>query len=225
LLAAYKDGRARFNAYLDDYAFLIDGILELLQARWRDGDLDFAVALADTLLAHYQDHQHGGFFFTADDHEALIHRPKPYSDEATPAGNGVAAQVLGRLGHLLNDQRYLAAAAGTLQAAWTTLSDLPYAHDSLLAALEDQLYPPQLIVLRGESGPLRIWQARAGRFYAPRRYTLAIPNDARTLPGALAECSARGAVTAYVCTGTQCSAPISELNALEAELGKTEVVA
>lgn len=225
LLAAYKDGRARFNAYLDDYAFLIDGILELLQARWRDGDLEFAVALADSLLAHYEDKEHGGFFFTADDHEALIHRPKPYSDEATPAGNGVAAQVLGRLGHLLNNDRYLAAAEHTLQAAWTTLSDLPYAHDSLLAALEDQLYPPQLIVLRGEGEPLKIWQARAQRFYAPRRFTIAIPNDARHLPGALAERGARGTVTAYVCTGIQCSAPITELSALETELGKTEVAA
>ncbi len=225
LLAAYKDGRARFNAYLDDYAFLIDGILELLQARWRDGDLEFAAALADGLLAHYEDKEHGGFFFTADDHETLIHRPKPYSDEATPAGNGVAAQVLGRLGHLLNNHRYLAAAENTLHAAWTTLSDLPYAHDSLLAALEDQLYPPQLIVLRGEGEPLKIWQARAQRFYAPRRFTIAIPNDARNLPGALAERGARGTVTAYVCTGIQCSAPITELSTLEAELGKTEVVA
>lgn len=225
LLAAYKDGRARFNAYLDDYAFLIDGILELLQARWRDGDLEFALALADSLLAHYEDKEHGGFFFTADDHEALIHRPKPYSDEATPAGNGVAAQVLGRLGHLLNNDRYLAAAEHTLQAAWTTLADLPYAHDSLLAALEDQLYPPQLIVLRGEGEPLKIWQARAQQFYAPRRFTIAIPNDARNLPGALAERGARGTVTAYVCTGIQCSAPITELSMLEAELGKTEVVA
>ncbi|MEK7321863.1 MAG: thioredoxin domain-containing protein, partial [Pseudomonadota bacterium] len=98
------------------------------------------------------------------------------------------------------------------------------AHDSLLVALEDQLYPPQLIVLRGEGEPLKIWQARAQRFYAPRRFTLAIPNDARNLPGALAERGARGTVTAYVCTGIQCSAPITELSALETELGKTEAM-
>ena len=224
LLAVYKDGRARFNAYLDDYAFLIDGILELLQARWRDGDLDFATALADTLLAHYEDKEHGGFFFTADDHEQLIHRPKPYADEALPSGNGIAVQVLGKLGHLLNEARYLDAAERGLRAAWNAASDLPYAHDSLLSALEDQLYPPQFIILRGDAAALKPWRARIEQYYAPRRYTLVIPNDAQALPGALAERAPRGAAVAYACSGTQCSAPLTELGALENELATTEIV-
>jgi uncharacterized protein YyaL (SSP411 family) len=225
LLAVYKDGRARFLAYLDDYAFLIDGILALLQARWRDGDLDFAVELAEALLSHFQDRNHGGFFFTADDHEQLIHRPKPLTDEATPSGNGIAATVLGRLGHMLGESRYLEAAERTLRGAWGAVTNLPYAHDSLLSALEDQLYPPQLIVLRGTPDGLREWQARVKRHYAPRRIALAIPNDATDLRGTLAHCTPRGAVCAYVCSGTHCSAPITELNELERHLNTTEVSA
>jgi hypothetical protein len=225
LLAVYKDGRARFPAYLDDYAFLIDAILALVQARWRDGDLDFAVELAEALLAHFQDRDHGGFFFTADDHEQLIHRPKPFTDEATPSGNGIAATALGHLGHMLGEGRYLEAAERTLRGAWGAVTNLPYAHDSLLSALEDQLYPPQLIVLRGAPAALREWQARVKRHYAPRRISLAIPGDATDLRGSLASCTPRGEICAYVCSGTRCSAPITELNELERHLNTTEVSA
>ncbi len=222
LLAVYKDGRARFNAYLDDYVFVIDAILALLQARWRDGDLDFAVALADAVLAHFEDKDQGGFYFTADDHEPLIHRPKPLTDEATPSGNGVAATVLGRLGHIMGETRYLDAAERGLRAAWSAVAELPYAHDSLLAALEDQLYPPQLIVVRGEGAALKDWQARIDRHYAPRRISLAIPNHVMRLAGTLGHCAPRGAICAYVCSGTSCSAPITELGELETRLAETE---
>ena len=75
LLATYKDGKAHLPAYLDDHAFLIDGLLELLQARWRSADLQFAVQLAELLLTHFEDKDAGGFYFTSDDHEKLLHRP------------------------------------------------------------------------------------------------------------------------------------------------------
>ena len=91
LLASYKDGKARFPAYLDDHAFMLDALLELLQSRFNSEHLTFAVQLADLLLEHFEDNDNGGFFFTANDHEALIHRTKPLADEAVPSGNGVAA--------------------------------------------------------------------------------------------------------------------------------------
>lgn len=222
LRAVHKDSRARFNAYLDDYAFLLDGVLALLQARWRDGDLQFAMALAEGMLAHFEDRDAGGFFFTADDHEQLIHRPKPLADEATPSGNGLAAFALARLGHLIGEPRYLDAAARTVQGAWNAINDLPYAHDSLLSALEEQLYPPELIVLRGPASMVGAWQTRAQQYYAPRRYTIAIPDEARDLPGALAQRVARDSVTAYVCSGTQCSAPITDFAEFENALAATE---
>jgi len=218
LLATYKDGKAHLNAYLDDYAYLIDAVLHLLQARWRDGDLSFALELADVLLDAFEDKQHGGFYFTTHDHEALIQRPKPFMDESIPAGNGVAAHVLGRLGHLLGETRYLDAAERTLQAAWASIQKIPHAHDSLLLALLDYLHPPQTLVLRGESETLRVWQSACQTGYTPQRLTVAIPTDAQDLPGILAKRKAQGAAVAYVCTGVQCSAPISDLDALKAIL-------
>ena len=159
LKATYKDGRARFAAYLDDYAFLAHGLLELLQCRWRDSDLEFARELADVLLEHFEDPR-GGFFFTADDHERLIHKPKPFIDEAVPAGNGVAALALLALGHLLGEQRYLDAAERTVRAALHTLERYPDAHATLLRALEELLAPPKLVVLRGTPEELAPWRRK-----------------------------------------------------------------
>ena len=137
-------------------------MLELLQCRWRDSDLDFARELADVLLEHFEDPR-GGFFFTADDHERLIHKPKPFIDEAVPAGNGVAALALLALGHLLGEQRYLDAAERTVRAALHTLERYPDAHATLLRALEELLAPPKLVVLRGTPEELAPWRAQARR--------------------------------------------------------------
>ena len=225
LLAVYKDGQARLSAYLDDYAFLIDGILELLQCRWRDGDLDFALTLADVLLDQFGDRQAGGFFFTANDHEPLIQRPKPAHDDALPAGNGVAAQALLRLGHLTGRTAYLEAAERTLRWAWPLLQRMPSACNALLMALEESLEPPQIIVLRGDGAALEVWWARCAQPYAPRRLTLAIPAGASVPQRLLAEQPAGSApVTAYLCSGLQCLPPMTTLAELEAELVRTEAI-
>ncbi len=218
LLASWKDGRARLPAYLDDYAFLLDALLELLQLRWRRTDLEFAVELAEVLLAHFADGEQGGFYFTADDHEQLVYRPKPYGDDAIPAGNGVAARALLRLGHLLAEPRYLEAAEHTLRNAWSAIMELPHGHNTLLTALEESLQPPQLIILRGAGGTLRTWQQRCLQPYAPHRLCLAIPQGEDTLPGALAGCRPADGTLAYVCQGTHCSAPLRDLEALETML-------
>ena len=211
LLAAYKDGKAHLMAYLDDYVFLLDAILELLQARWRQSDLHFAIALADTVLDHFQDQSNGGFFFTADDHEQLIQRPKVLMDEAVPAGNGIAAHGLLRLGHLLGDMRYLQAAENTLRGAWESMERTPYAHNALLLALEEYLYGSEIVVIRGEAESLTAWRDKALDDYAPRRLVLAIPSDAAQLPGLLQERKPLGETVAYVCSGQTCQAPQTSL--------------
>src|SRR5581483_452794 len=114
LLATYKDGRARFNAYLDDYAFLAAAALELIQARFRPKDLETAGWLADRLLERFEDREAGGFHFTSHDHERLIVRPKAGQDNATPSGNGMAALALMRLGYLLGEPSYIEAARRTV---------------------------------------------------------------------------------------------------------------
>jgi uncharacterized protein YyaL (SSP411 family) len=210
LLATYKDGRAHLPAYLDDYAFLADALLELLQTRWRSSDLDFASQLADVLLEQFEDKDNGGFFFTARDHEQLIHRSKTFADESVPSGNGVAASMLTRLGYLLGETRYLDSAERTLRSAWAGIQEYPQAHMSLLNALEDFSSSMQILVIRGEAQSADHWAAALSALYAPTRMIYAIPNDAQ-LPPALAAKRPSETTVAYLCTGMTCSAPLANL--------------
>ncbi len=219
LLASYKDGRARFDAYLDDYAFLADAVLELLQARWSTSNLAFAIALADTLLEQFEDRDRGGFYFTADDHETLIHRTRPMADEALPSGNGIAIFALQRLGFLLGETRYLDAAERGLKAAWSALSDYPHGHVTLLNALDEYTQHPEVIVIRGDKDEAERWSESASRLYAPARLVYAIPSGEQGLPGALNDRAARdGETLAYRCVGTHCELPVSTWEALAAAI-------
>ena len=211
LLATAKDGRAHLDAYLDDHAFLLAALLELMQAEFRRDDLVFATELADTLLARFEDRDAGGFFFTAHDHEALIHRPKSGHDNATPAGNGVAAFSLQRLGHLLGEGRYLMAAERTLRLFWPHIRRSPAGFGSLLLALEEALTPPDILILRGPAESLAEWRCALGA--DPRRLVLALPNGIEDLPGTLAKPESDH-VNAWLCRGVTCLAPTANLNDL-----------
>ncbi|MBS3934953.1 MAG: thioredoxin domain-containing protein, partial [Sulfuritalea sp.] len=122
LLATSRHGQAHLPAYLDDHAFLLAALIELMRAEPQPEDLRCARQLADALLERFEDGDAGGFFFTAHDHEALIQRPKSAHDNALPSGNGVAARALQQLGHLLGEARYLGAARRTLRAFHTSVA-------------------------------------------------------------------------------------------------------
>jgi uncharacterized protein YyaL (SSP411 family) len=219
LLASYKDGQARFPAYLDDHAFLLDAILELLQSRWNTKHLRVAIALAGLLLEQFEDKDNGGFFFTANDHESLMHRPKPLADEAVPSGNGIAVLALQRLGHLVGEHRYVEAAERALRSAWQAIEEYPHGHVSLITALEEYLEPPELIVIRG-GDEIAGWRDDLARLYAPSRLVFAIPRDEQGLPGLLSERVAlEGQTVAYRCAGTTCDLPAHTLQALTSVLG------
>jgi len=215
LRATWKDGRARFPAYLDDHAFLLDASLEFLQSQWDRTVLNWAIALADDLLDHFEDRQEGGFFFTAHDHETLIHRPKSLMDEAIPAGNGVAAFALNRLGHWLGEPRYTETAESALKAAMAAMTDYPHGFGSTLNALEEWANPGQTLVLRGAEPELSVWRQVALSGYKPGRACLAIPEDEADLPGLLAERKAQsGHIIAYLCEVTACLPPVESLDEL-----------
>lgn len=211
LLATYKDSTAQLNAYLDDYATLLDALLELLQTRWSRADLEFAIALAEVLLDQFLDPVDGGFWFTGRDHETLIHRPKPLSDEATPSGNGIAALALQRLGHLIGEQRYLDAAASTLRLAAESIRRMPYAHATLLIALDELIDPPETLVIRAADERVDSWRREVQRGFQPRRLVLAIPADEADLPGTLAAMVPGERPCIYRCRGTHCEPPIQSL--------------
>jgi uncharacterized protein len=218
LLATAMGERAQLNAYLDDYVYLADAILELQQVRFRADELRFGQQLLEVVLERFADPAGGGFFFTSDDHEKLIHRSKSFSDDATPSGNGIAACVLQRYGHLLGEPRYLAAAEGTLRAGWADLVRYPQSQGTLLTALEELLQPPQIVIIRGEAEAIAAWQRELTRVYAPRRLVIAIAAGVSDLPEALAEKAAGAGVVAYLCQGSVCSAPLDSLSALIARL-------
>jgi uncharacterized protein YyaL (SSP411 family) len=225
LHATTRDGKTHLNAYLDDYVFLIEAGLELLQARWRAEDLAFIQQLAETVLDDFEDESHGAFYFTGAAHESLVYRPKPSGDDAIPSGNGVAAHVLARLGHLLGDLHYLKAAERAVEALYASIQQYPSAHGALLRALDEQLYPTETIVLRGHGAELAAWQERAQQNYAPRRLVVAVPADRVTLSGSLAERKPIGGITAYVCSGHACRAPVTSFADFEVALAESEVAA
>ncbi len=210
LCATYKDGRARFNAYLDDYAFLLDSLLELLQAEFRKSDLDFATALAEVLLEQFEDRDAGGFFFVSHDHEKLIHRAKSGYDNATPSGNGTAAFALQRLGHLIGEARYLAAVEKTLKLFQPTLQAQAGAQVSLTSALDEYLKPPSMVILRGPAEEMNGWQQTLQQTYRPDTLVFAVGNEIAGLPAALDK-PVSSAVNAYVCRGVSCLPPIASL--------------
>jgi len=217
LLATYKDGRGHLNAYLDDYAFLLAALLELLQTDYRDADLRFAIELANALLEQFEDRISGGFFFTGRDHETLILRPKPGLDGATPSGNGVAALALQRLGHLIGEPKYFEAAERTLRLFCPQMQRHPSACATLNLALADYLTVPTTVIIRGSTPEIRSWQARLAAHYAPSTLVLALAEGVTGLP-AIMDKPARSGVNAWVCRGVECLPPIRDVAVLEREL-------
>jgi uncharacterized protein YyaL (SSP411 family) len=211
LLATSKDGVSHLNAYLDDYAYLANALIEMLQVRWREDDVRWLREVLDAMLQHFEDRELGGFYFTSDDHETLIHRSKSFSDDAIPAGNGIAAGVLIRAGYLLGETRWLEAAERTLRAAWLAMNRYPHGHMSLLEALDEYLHPPEIVIVREHSAERRSWQRELGRLYAPRRLVFTIPADAQGLDPALADKKAGASTRAYLCRGSSCSPPVESL--------------
>jgi uncharacterized protein len=219
LLATRRGEHADLNAYLDDYAFLLAALVELMQTRFRRADYEWARELADALLAHFEDRERGGFFFTSHDHERLFHRTKPGHDNATPSGNGVAARALADFGHLASDLRCLAAAERTLLLFAPSLEESPAGHATLLEAMALLATPPTIVLLRGDAEVCAQWQRALETDYRPgvRVFDLSGTDD---LPAALvkAPAPASGAV-ASVCRGTVCLPPILSLDALRTEAG------
>jgi uncharacterized protein YyaL (SSP411 family) len=221
LLATYKDGRAHLNAYLDDYAFLVAALLEILQAEFSLADLQFARRLAEVLLAEFQDRESGGFFFTGASHEKLFHRPKPGQDQATPAGNAVAAWALGRVSALTGDMRYAQAAENTVALFYPQMRDYPAGFAAMAMALSEQLRPPSVLVLRGRGEEPARWGSQLARQYLPAALVLAVPDGVAGLPAPLDKPVRPEPVNGWLCRGVICQEPISDLIQLKAALQET----
>lgn len=210
LLHSFKDGRARFQACLDDYACLIDGLADLFQVTSIDVFLQSAIALSEDALKHFWDADAGGFFYTAIDHEQLIARTKDSQDNATPSGNGMMATALARLGRLCNRSDLESAAMRTLSSIAGLLAEHPRACGQALLALDFILGPTREIVVvdAGDqrAGPLwkEIWQR-----FLPSKVVIRWPVD-REFPALLELLDGKLTTThsqLFVCERGTCQSP------------------
>jgi uncharacterized protein YyaL (SSP411 family) len=213
---AYKDGQARFNAYLDDYAALIDGLVELYQATFEARWLTEAVVLAESMIERFADRDAGGFYYTSADHEALIARLKDSQDNATPSGNSLAAYALFRLGRLTARTDFEDQAIAVLNMVSGQLARVPSVGGQALMAVDFLIGPTREFVFAAPDGEgvaamLRDLHAR----FLPNKVVANRPvewDDAH-LRDALAsllkgKTARNGQPTAYVCRQGACEAPV-----------------
>ncbi len=222
LLHAYKDGRARFDAYLDDYANLADGLTRLYEATGEPRWIDAALALCGVMVDEFADAEGGGFYFTSRDHEALIARTKDVQDNATPSGNAMAATALVRLAALTGRDDLEAAGRSALEAARPVMERWPTAAGQALIALDFLLGPTREIAVIGGSDPaeMRAALGAIGGRFLPRKVVAPLPEGPP--PSAVALLADRpavgGKVTAYICERFGCQAPAAGIEAIGAAL-------
>jgi uncharacterized protein YyaL (SSP411 family) len=214
LLAQSSRCGKHLPAYLDDYAHLLQAILDCLQYQWSSSDLAFALKLADQLLEYFVDKAHGGFFFTASDHEKLIHRPKSWQDEAMPSGNARAALALNQLGLLSGRKRYTDAAEKALQSVADNVNQSPLHAASFVALLDVIQHPTLQIIVRGDASQLQSWRGQLLPRLKPAQSAYFIASDVLDLPPEIADKIAADKVTAWVCEGFSCRAPLFEIEPL-----------
>jgi uncharacterized protein len=224
LRRSYKDGRARFNGYLEDHAMVADGLVALYEATFQTRWLVEAASLADAVLDLFWDEEGELFYDTPADHEELVTRPRDVYDNAAPSGTSVATDVLLRLSLLLDRDDYRARAEAVLDSLSGGMERLPGAFGRLLAALDFHLSRPREVVIVGDlSSPdtqalVDIVYAR----YLPNKVVAGrAPEDeeaAGFLP-LLAERPTRdGRPTAYVCEGYACKNPTTDPEELAGQL-------
>jgi uncharacterized protein len=151
LLHTWRKGKAKHDAYLDDYASLANALISLYEATFDERYIDGALKLVEIMLARFIDTSGGGFYFTADNHEPLIARHKDIQDSSVPSGNALAATTLVRLGKLTGKSNLLAAAESVLQMASALMERAPTASGQMLLALDMFLGPTSEIVVLGDT--------------------------------------------------------------------------
>jgi uncharacterized protein YyaL (SSP411 family) len=224
LLRTHKDGESKLNAYQEDYAYLIDGLLALYEASFDPRWFVEARALADTMIEQFWDAEQGGFYFTSFDHEALISRTKDFFDNATPSGNAVAAQVLLRLALFTGEARYREIAEQVLRIAQRDVQRMPNGFGHMLCALDLHLSEPYEIAVIGSWEDAAIAELLLTVFqrYQPNK-VVALTTPQETDAGAAIPLLAgrrqvEGRATAYVCRNFTCAAPVTEAAQLSAQL-------
>jgi uncharacterized protein len=213
----WRDGERDSVQLLDAYAFLLSGVVDLYEATLEPGHLDFAIVLAQAMMARFYDSEHGGFWQSAADATDLILRVKDDNDGAEPAGNSVATLGLLKLAAITDRADFRNAAAKSLHAAAAKFEQAPHAVPYLLQALDFSLEEPRRVVVAGPPGAedFKVLLHAVHSVYQPNKVLLGnqggVEAFARSLP-------AKGGAMAYVCSGQTCQPPTRDPEALRALL-------
>ncbi len=219
LLRTWKGGVAKFNGYLEDYAFLIEGLVTLFETTGEFPVLEEVRALTDRMIEEFWDNENSGFFFTGKTHENLIVRSKDYFDNATPSGNSVAASVLLRLAILLGDDNYRDLAAAVIGEVSDSIRRYPSAFGYALSAADFLLATPKEVAIVGDSaGDIRPLLAEVWRPYLPNKVVAPGIGGAQPMPLLENRRLLNGRPTAYVCVHYTCQQPVNDPSALAAQL-------
>jgi len=226
LQRTWKDGDARLNAYLEDHALLVEGLLRLYEATFEVRWFDAAREVADTMIERYADDERGGFFITSHDHEDLIARRKDFDDHPIPSGNSAAAFGLLRLAALTGENAYEDRAVGVLRLVVRPAVQHPEAFGHLLQALDFHLSPTREVALIApgaevEHGALDALRGPLWSGLRPHLVAAGGPEGSER-PELLRERGAvEGRAAAYVCEHFACRAPVTEPAELERLLGRS----
>jgi uncharacterized protein YyaL (SSP411 family) len=222
LLRTWKDGRARLNAYLEDYALLVDGLIAVHQATFDLEYLRRAIDLARDMVRLFWDDSAQGFFDTGSDHEALIARPRDFFDNATPSGNSVATDVLLRLSVLTGDGELERKAVASLRALAPMVQRAPAGFGRLLSALDFHLARPQELILvwsTSSDGRGALLDAVVDAYRPNLVLAGGHEGEGADVTRLLeARPAINGLATAYVCEGFACQAPTTEPERLRRQL-------
>jgi uncharacterized protein YyaL (SSP411 family) len=214
LLRTYGAGsEPKLNGYLEDYAFLIDGLIDLYEASFEPRWIEEALALTGAMIAQCWDDVGGGFFYTGKDHETLIARTRDPHDSSTPSGNAVAATALLRLAKLTGRRDLEAKAVATMQAFRGVLASSPMAAGQMLLALDFHLGPVREVAVIGDLGSddVRAVLRELHRHFRPHIVVAAqaaAGRQAEAVVPLLADKRSLGSVTTYVCRDFACQAPV-----------------
>jgi len=214
-----QPGQAKLMGYLEDYAFYADGLLALYQTTFNPRWFQQARAFMDVVLAHFSDKENGGFFDTADDHEALVTRPKSMQDNATPCGNSMAVRVLLQLAAYTGQTKYETPAINALTALQGPMSQYPSAFTYWLGSLEFALAAPKEVAIIGqpESQDTQAMLKTLQQPYRPNQ-VVAVTTAGNTAghPELVESRPAKnGQATAYVCQNFTCKQPVTSPAELE----------
>jgi uncharacterized protein YyaL (SSP411 family) len=217
LLRSWKDGQAKLNGYLEDYANFIDGLLALYALTFDVAWVQLATDLARTMIDEF--HADGGFYDTGRSHEQLISRPRDAYDNATPSGNSVACEVLLRLSHLTGEVEFSRVATGVLGGYVQLASEQPSGYARLLCAMDVAIGPVAEIAIVGDPAEAGVQNLLAPlrTEYLPRVVVAVAPPDsqvAQTIPLLAGRTQQDDHATAYVCINYACQLPTTSAEAM-----------